>query len=199
MMKYIRTVFRKDPFQGIYQVNAFDLSILIPYFTILIILSIYGIHRYHLTYLYVRNRKKAPKPGGEFEQLPRVTIQLPIYNERYVIGRLLETVTRIDYPRELLEIQVLDDSTDETRMICSRLVSEYARAGHPITYYPRDLREGFKAGALAEGMKKATGEFIAIFDADFAPLPPTIRQMLPYFTDPNVGVVQRRWTWINRH
>src|SRR5215831_4867608 len=97
VVKYIRTVFRKDPFQGIYQVNAFDLSILIPYFTILIILSIYGIHRYHLTYLYLRNRKKAPQPSGKFEQLPRVTIQLPVYNERYVIGRLLETVTRIDY------------------------------------------------------------------------------------------------------
>ena len=199
VLKYIRTVFRKDPFQGIYQVNAFDLSILIPYFTILIILSIYGIHRYHLTYLYLRNRKRAPRPSGEFEQLPRVTIQLPIYNERYVVGRLLETVTRIDYPRELLEIQVLDDSTDETRMVCSRLVSEYARAGHLITYHHRDHREGFKAGALAEGMKKASGEFIAIFDADFAPLPSTIRQMLPYFIDPKVGVVQGRWTWINRH
>jgi len=199
VLKYVRTLFRKDPFQGIYQVNAFDLSILIPYFTILVILSIYGVHRYHLTYLYLRNRKKAPRPSGEFEPLPRVTIQLPIYNERYVVGRLLETATRIDYPRELLEIQVLDDSTDETRLVCSRLVSEYARAGYLVTYHHRDHREGFKAGALAEGMKKATGEFIAVFDADFAPPPAIIRQMLPYFADPKVGVVQGRWTWINRH
>jgi cellulose synthase/poly-beta-1,6-N-acetylglucosamine synthase-like glycosyltransferase len=199
VLKYVRTVFRKDPFQGIYQVNAFDLSILIPYFTILIILSIYGIHRYYLTYLYLRNRKKAPRPSGELEALPRVTIQLPIYNERYVVARLLESITQIDYPRELLEIQVLDDSTDETRMVCSRLVSEYARAGYPITYYHRDRREGFKAGALAEGMKKATGEFIAVFDADFTPPRAVIRQMLPYFVDPNVGVVQGRWTWLNRH
>ena len=114
---YLYKIFHKDPFRGIYQPNAFDLSILIPYFTILIILSIYGIHRYCLVYFYVKNRGKAPKPQGKFEVLPRVTIQLPIYNERYVVERLLETITRIDYPRDLLEIQVLDDSTDETRIV----------------------------------------------------------------------------------
>ncbi len=198
VVKYFYKVFHKDPFRGIYQPNGFDLSILIPYFTILIILSIYGIHRYCLVYLYLKNRKKAPKPEKQFEQLPRVTIQLPIYNERYVVERLLDAVTRIDYPRELLEIQLLDDSTDETRIVSSRLVSEYARAGHPITYHPRDNREGYKAGALAEGMKSATGEFIAIFDADFAPLPTILREMVHYFTDPKVAVVQGRWTWINR-
>jgi len=195
---YLYKVFHKDPFRGIYQPNAFDLSILIPYFTILIILSIYGLHRYHLTYLYMRNRGKAPKPQGRFESLPRVTIQLPIYNERYVVERLLETVTRIDYPRHLLEIQLLDDSTDETRIVASRLVSEYASAGYPVTYHHRTNREGFKAGALAEGMKTATGEFIAIFDADFAPPPEIIHQMIHYFADAKVGVVQGRWTWINR-
>jgi cellulose synthase/poly-beta-1,6-N-acetylglucosamine synthase-like glycosyltransferase len=195
---YLYKIFHKDPFRGIYQPNAFDLSILIPYFTILIILSIYGIHRYSLVYLYMKNRKRAPKPKGQFEVLPRVTIQLPIYNERYVVERLLEAVTRVDYPRDLLEIQVLDDSTDETCIVCSRLVSEYARAGHPITYHHRNNREGFKAGALAEGMKSSTGEFIAIFDADFAPPPEIILQMVHYFTDPKVAVVQGRWTWINR-
>jgi cellulose synthase/poly-beta-1,6-N-acetylglucosamine synthase-like glycosyltransferase len=198
VVKYFYKVFHNDPFRGIYQPNGFDLSILIPYFTILIILSIYGIHRYCLVYLYLKNRSKAPKPQKHFEQLPRVTIQLPIYNERYVVGRLLEAVTRIDYPRELLEIQLLDDSTDETRIVSSRLVSEYARAGHPITYHHRDHREGFKAGALAEGMKSATGEFIAIFDADFVPTPMILREMVHYFTDPKVAVVQGRWTWINR-
>jgi cellulose synthase/poly-beta-1,6-N-acetylglucosamine synthase-like glycosyltransferase len=199
VVKYFYKVFHKDPFRGIYQPNAFDLSILIPYFTILIILSIYGIHRYCLVYLYMKNRGKAPKPRGQFEVLPRVTIQLPIYNERYVVERLLEAVTRIEYPRDLLEIQVLDDSTDETRIVCSRLVSEYASAGHPITYHHRAHREGFKAGALAEGMKSATGEFIAIFDADFSPPPGIVHQMVHYFTDPQVAVVQGRWTWINRH
>ncbi|MGD0922615.1 MAG: glycosyltransferase [Terriglobia bacterium] len=199
LVRYVRHIFHRDPFQGLYQPNAFDLAILIPYFTILIILSIYGLHRYHLTYLYLKNRKKSPTPQGHFELLPRVTIQLPIYNERYVVERLLEAVTQVDYPRELLEIQVLDDSTDETRLVASRLVSEYAHAGYPISYHSRAHREGFKAGALAEGLKQATGEFIAIFDADFVPPPGVLRQMVHYFTDPQVAVVQGRWTWINRH
>ncbi len=197
--RYLHYVFFKNPFEGVYQPNAFDLSILIPYFTILIILSIYGIHRYCLTYLYLRNRHKAVKPSGKFAELPRVTVQLPIYNERYVVERLLEAVTRIDYPRERLDIQVLDDSTDETRIVCSRLVSEYASAGVPITYHHRTNREGFKAGALAEGLKTAAGELIAIFDADFAPPSGILHQMVHYFTDPKIAVVQGRWTWINRH
>ena len=199
VVNYFHKVFHKDPFRGIYQPNAFDLSILIPYFTILIILSIYGIHRYYLVYLYMKSRGKAPKPPQQFAELPRVTIQLPIFNERYVVERLLEAITRIDYPRELLEIQVLDDSIDETRVVCSRLVSEYASAGHPISYHHRDNREGYKAGALAAGMKSAQGEFIAIFDADFVPPPMILREMVHYFTDPQVAVVQGRWTWINRH
>ncbi len=198
VVRYLRHIFHKNPFQGIYEPNAFDISILIPYFTILIILSIYGIHRYHLTYLYLKNRHKVPKPQAHFENLPRVTVQLPIYNERYVVERLLEAVTRIDYPRESLEIQVLDDSTDETRVVASRLVSEYAHAGYPISYHHRASRDGFKAGALEAGLKEASGEYIAIFDADFVPPPGIIRDMVHYFTDPQVGVVQGRWTWINR-
>jgi cellulose synthase/poly-beta-1,6-N-acetylglucosamine synthase-like glycosyltransferase len=199
VLRYVRHIFRRDPFQGLYQPNAFDLAFLIPYFTILIALSIYGLHRYHLTYLYLKNRKKSSAPQRHFEQLPRVTVQLPLYNERYVVERLLEAVTQLDYPRELLEIQVLDDSTDETRLVASRLVSEYAHAGCLISYHHRGNRQGFKAGALAEGLKEATGEFIAIFDADFVPPPTVLRQMVHYFTDPQVAVVQGRWTWINRH
>ena len=198
VVHYFYQIFHKDPFRGLYQPNAFDLAILIPYFTILIILSVYGLHRYHLTYLYLKHRDKAPKPLRRFDELPRVTVQLPMYNERYVVARLLEAVTRLDYPWELLEIQVLDDSTDETRVVCSRLVSEYARAGVPITCYHRENREGFKAGALAEGLKKAAGEFVAIFDADFVPPPSILRELVHYFTDPQVGMVQGRWTWVNR-
>jgi cellulose synthase/poly-beta-1,6-N-acetylglucosamine synthase-like glycosyltransferase len=195
---YVYLIFHKDPFRGIYQPNAFDLSIEIPYFAILVILSAYGIHRYCLTYLYLKNRQKAPHPEKLFERLPRVTVQLPIYNERYVVERLLEAVVRLDYPRELLEIQVLDDSTDETRLLCAQLVDDYALAGYPVKYFHRENREGFKAGALAEGMQHATGEFIAIFDADFVPPPPILKQMVHYFTDPQVGMVQGRWAWINR-
>jgi cellulose synthase/poly-beta-1,6-N-acetylglucosamine synthase-like glycosyltransferase len=199
LVRYVVKVFRRDPFQGLYRANAFDLSILIPYFTILIILSIYGLHRYWLVHLFLKHRDQTPKPQASFTELPQVTVQLPLYNERYVVERLLEAVTRIDYPRERLEIQVLDDSTDETRLVASRLVSEYAQAGHRIGYFHRENREGFKAGALAEGMKKAAGEFIAIFDADFVPPPGIILDMVHYFTDPQVGMVQGRWTWVNRH
>jgi cellulose synthase/poly-beta-1,6-N-acetylglucosamine synthase-like glycosyltransferase len=198
VVKFVSQIFRRDPFQGLYQANLFDYCILIPYFGVLIVLSIYGIHRYYLTYLYLKNKKKAPKPPRQFEQLPRVTIQLPIYNERYVVERLLETICQVDYPKDLLDIQVLDDSTDETKVVCSRLVSEYARAGYPISYIHRDNREGFKAGALDAGLKQAKGEFVAIFDADFAPPSSVIRQMIHYFADPKVAVVQGRWTWINR-
>ena len=199
LARWVHSIFHKDPFRGIYRINAFDLSILIPYFTILSILSIYGLHRYFLTCLYLKNKRKAPKPPKHSGPLPRVTIQLPVFNERYVVERLLEAVTRIDYPRALLEIQLLDDSTDETRFVASRLVSEYAQAGCPISYHHRDHREGFKAGALAEGLKHSSGELIAIFDADFVPPPQVIRQMVEYFADPKVGVVQGRWTWVNRH
>jgi cellulose synthase/poly-beta-1,6-N-acetylglucosamine synthase-like glycosyltransferase len=199
VVKYFHNLFFRDPFRGLYEPNAFDVSILIPYFVLLGVLSIFGAHRYGLIYLYLKNKRNALKPAGNFAQLPRVTIQLPIFNERYVVERLIEAVARVDYPPELLDIQVLDDSTDETVMVASRLVSEYARSGCPITYHHRDCREGYKAGALAEGMKTAKGEFIAIFDADFVPPPQVIRQMVHYFTDPKVAVVQGRWTWLNRH
>jgi cellulose synthase/poly-beta-1,6-N-acetylglucosamine synthase-like glycosyltransferase len=198
VVRYFNHLFHKNPFRGLYRANAFDLAILIPYFTILIILAIFGLHRYHLTRLFLKHRRKPLQPPVPFEQLPRVTVQLPIYNERYVVERLLEAITRLDYPRELLEIQLLDDSTDETNQVASRLVSEYASAGYPISYHHRENREGFKAGALAEGLSKATGEFIAIFDADFVPAPDVLMRMIHYFTDPKVAVVQGRWTWLNR-
>jgi cellulose synthase/poly-beta-1,6-N-acetylglucosamine synthase-like glycosyltransferase len=199
VVHYFYLIFHKDPFRGIYQPNAFDLSIEIPYFTILIILSIYGIHRYVLTWLYLKNRHKVPKPEKFFEELPSVTVQLPIFNERYVVERLLEAVSRLDYPQDLLEIQLLDDSTDETKAVAERLARRYAAAGVPVNYLHRENREGYKAGALAEGLKVARGEFVAIFDADFVPPPDFLRRMVHYFADPKVGMVQGRWTWINQH
>ena len=187
-----------DPFQGLYRADGFDLAILIPYFLVLVLLSVYGVHRYSLVYLYLRTRHKAPIPSKRFERLPSVTVQLPLYNERYVVGRLLKAATALDYPRERLEIQVLDDSTDETTEIAKELVREYAARGHRVRYLHRSNRRGFKAGALAEGLKVAAGEFIAIFDADFVPPRGILRQMVEYFTDPEVGLVQGRWTWLNR-
>jgi cellulose synthase/poly-beta-1,6-N-acetylglucosamine synthase-like glycosyltransferase len=199
---YFRQHFLDKTFQGLYQVNAFDLALLIPYFIVLIILAAYGAHRYWLVYLYYKYKKnKTTEPAGHFEidSLPRITVQLPIYNEQYVVDRLLDAVCRLDYPREKLDIQLLDDSTDETVEVARILVERYAALGHPVTYIHRDNREGFKAGALAEGLKTAKSEFVAIFDADFVPPPDFLLNCIHYFTDPKVGMVQTRWTHINRN
>ncbi|HZS50835.1 MAG TPA: glycosyltransferase, partial [Bryobacterales bacterium] len=155
-----------NPFKGVYQLNAFDVALLIPYFTILVILSFYGLHRYMLVYTYFKYRKNATgDPVKRFEELPTVTIQLPLYNERYVVEQLLESVCHIEYPREKLEIQVLDDSTDETAAIAEAAAHRWSALGHPVTYIHRSDREGFKAGALQNGMRRSSGELIAIFDA----------------------------------
>jgi cellulose synthase/poly-beta-1,6-N-acetylglucosamine synthase-like glycosyltransferase len=199
VLQYIQRVFMPDPFRGIYQVNTFDLLILIPYFAVLIILAFYGSHRYILLYKYYRNRSNRPAPPSEaLSPLPRVTVQLPIYNERYVVERLIEEACRMEYPRELLEIQVLDDSTDDTVVLARNCVERFALLGHPIRYLHRDNREGFKAGALAEGLQSATGEFIAIFDADFLPPADFLQKTLPHFAHPTIGMVQTRWSYINR-
>src|SRR5262249_27232120 len=155
---------------GLYQVNGFDLMLLIPYFIVLILLASYGVHRYVLVYLYYRKRKNLiSAPIAEFGELPLVTVQLPIFNERFVVDRLRASVCQLKYPQDKLDIQLLDDSTDETQTVARELVEQYASQGYPVTYLHRTNREGFKAGALAEGMKTAKGEFIAIFDADFVP------------------------------
>src|ERR1017187_9097094 len=132
---------------------------MIRYFVVLVILAAYGLHRYFLVYEYFKNRRNVPGPPPPVTEWPKVTIQLPIYNERYVIERLVDAVARFDYPRELLDIQVLDDSTDETVQVARACVERFAAMGHPIVYLHRDNREGFKAGALAEGLRTAKGEF----------------------------------------
>jgi cellulose synthase/poly-beta-1,6-N-acetylglucosamine synthase-like glycosyltransferase len=129
--------------------------------------------------------------------LPRVTVQLPLFNERYVVERLLKGVTTTSYPKELLEIQVLDDSTDDTVEIVNNAVSDYRKRGFDIVHLHRNDRKGYKAGALEAGLSKAKGEFIAIFDADFIPPPEFLDETLPYFVDPRVGMVQARWGHIN--
>src|SRR5436190_14357459 len=139
---------------------------LAAYFFVLIVLAVYGWHRYYLVYLYMRNRDKEPQPQPPLDPLPVVTIQLPLYNEMYVADRLIEAVCRIEYPRSRLEIQVLDDSTDETRGIAELAVRRFAADGIDIKYLHRADRHGFKAGALEAGLKAARGEFVAIFDAD---------------------------------
>jgi cellulose synthase/poly-beta-1,6-N-acetylglucosamine synthase-like glycosyltransferase len=189
-------------FSNVYHANAFDLMMMIPYFVVLVTLAVYGIHRYFLVFEYYKYKKNVPPKPAEVKTWPRVTVQLPIFNERYVIERLVEAVAQFDYPRELLDVQVLDDSTDETQQVARACVERHAAQGMPITYIHRTNREGYKAGALENGLKTARGEFIAIFDADFIPPADFLRRTIPYFVDPehgaNVGMVQTRWTYLNR-
>jgi len=199
LVERLSRTFFDDTFAGIHQLQWFDYAILVPYFLALAVLGIYGLHRYITIYRYWRYRKNLlTEPPGRFQELPRVTIQLPIYNERFVVGRLIEAVSRIRYPRDRLQIQVLDDSTDDTCVIARRLVAEYQARGVPIEYRHRTNRRGFKAGALDEGLRHATGELIAIFDADFVPDPDFLEKTVHYFTDPKVGLVQTRWAFLNR-
>src|SRR5262249_43262588 len=154
---------------------------------------VYGWHRYYLVYLYLSNRDKQARPGPVPDPLPVVTIQLPLFNEMYVADRLIDAVCRIDYPRDRLEIQVLDDSTDETRGIAALAVQRWAYQGVDIKYLHRRDRTGFKAGALEEGLRSARGEFVAIFDADFKPSSDFLVRLMPYFTSERIGLVQARW------
>ena len=173
--------------------------ILVLYFFVLSILAIYGWHRYYLVYLYMKNKDKAPSPPPPLNELPPVTVQLPIFNEMYVADRLIGAVCELDYPRHLLEIQVLDDSTDETRDIAELAVRRYAAKGFDIKYLHRVDRIGYKAGALEAGLHQASGQFIAIFDADFIPPSDFLMRTLPHFgTDPRIGMVQARWGHINQ-
>src|SRR5919112_3248782 len=173
--------------------------ILVLYFFVLSILAIYGWHRYYLVYLYMKNKDNAPLPLPPPDVLPPVTVQLPIFNEMYVVDRLIDAVCEMDYPKELLEIQVLDDSTDETTDIAERAVRRHASRGFNIRYLHRVDRPGYKAGALEAGLRQADGEFVAIFDADFIPSRDFLQKTLPYFaTDPRIGMVQARWGHINQ-
>jgi cellulose synthase/poly-beta-1,6-N-acetylglucosamine synthase-like glycosyltransferase len=181
------------------QGNPLDWVVVALYLAVMVVLSVYGLHRYQLVYLYYRNRGCATgEPVARFDQLPTVTVQLPIYNEQFVVEQLLDAVCRLDYPHELLQIQVLDDSTDETQAVARAASERYAALGHPIEYVHRTHRHGFKAGALQAGLETARGELVALFDADFQPRPDFLYRTVHYFTDPGVGVVQARWTFRNR-
>lgn len=177
--------------------TPFETSVLIAYFFVLSILAVYGWHRYYLVYLYMKHRDNVPKALPALDPLPRVTIQLPIFNEMYVVDRLIAAVCAIDYPRERLDIQVLDDSTDETREIAELAVRRFRSQGFDIVYLHRTDRTGFKAGALEAGLRVAKGEFVAIFDADFVPPRDFLSSALPHFADRKVGMVQARWGHLN--
>lgn len=175
-----------------------EIAVIALYMSVLFILGVYGFHRGMLLFLYWKYRHAAPQPLGTFAELPIVTIQLPMYNEMYVAERLLEGVAGIDYPKDKLEIQVLDDSTDETVQIAQAKVAELKARGFNATYTHRIDRIGYKAGALEAGLKTALGDFLLVFDADFVPTPGIVKNLVQFFTDPQVGMVQARWGHLNR-
>ncbi len=181
--------------------ETLKVAILAAYFGILALLSFYGSHRYLMVYLYRRHASGPdPQPLKTFpeDDLPVVTVQLPFFNERYVAVRLIDAVAQMDYPVDRLEIQVLDDSTDDTTAIAQEAVDRWRAEGVDITLIHRTDRRGYKAGALGEGLKVARGEFVAVFDADFVPSPDYVRNVVHHFSDDKVGMVQARWGHINR-
>src|SRR6187397_1061761 len=178
--------------------SPLEFAILGLYFLTLVILAVFGLHRYIMVFLYFKHRDQRATSLPLPAKLPRVTVQLPLYNKMYVVDRLLDSVSKIRYPRELLEIQVLDDSNDETVAIAQAAVERHRENGLDIQYIHRDDRSGFKAGALEAGLKVAKGELILIFDADFVAPPEILETAIGQFGDPQVGMVQVRWGHINR-
>jgi len=168
------------------------------YLGVLTLLSVFGLHRLYLVSLYLRTRRAAPCDLPMPESCPIVTVQLPVFNEMYVVERLIDAVARLDYPADRLEIQVLDDSTDATSDLIRQRVALLRREGLDIKHLRRPKRSGFKAGALKAGMLAARGKVLCIFDADFVPAPEFLRRTVPHFVDPEVGMVQVRWSHLNR-
>jgi cellulose synthase/poly-beta-1,6-N-acetylglucosamine synthase-like glycosyltransferase len=168
------------------------------YLLVVGLLFAYGVNFLYLTALALRRRGDPPPPTLAPEAYPRVTVQLPIYNELYVAGRLIQAAARLDYPRDLLEIQVLDDSTDETTGLVAELVRGLQAEGVDIHHLHRTHRQGYKAGALAAGLEAASGDLLAVFDADFVPEPDFLKRTVAYFQDPRIGFVQARWEHLNR-
>lgn len=176
--------------------------LIVLYIGAALLLAVYAFNSWVLTFLYLLNRHKTPvaPTASACSNLPPVTVQLPLYNEALVVERLIDAAVRLDYPAHLLQIQVLDDSTDETTELAQFRVDFYRAQGLNIEVIHRWDRTGFKAGALANGLATATGEFIAVFDADFVPNPDFLRQTVPYFADaPDLGIIQTRWGHLNRH
>jgi cellulose synthase/poly-beta-1,6-N-acetylglucosamine synthase-like glycosyltransferase len=176
--------------------------IIVVYSFAILLIFVYSLAQLNLLFNYIQSKKKTKNiDSWDFsnpDQIPRVTIQLPIYNEKYVVERLLDNIVLLAYPKEKLEIQVLDDSTDDSVVETAAMIKKYASQGIDIKHIQRTNREGFKAGALKEGLITATGEFIAIFDADFMPKKDWLLKTIPNFKNDAIGVVQTRWGHLNR-
>ena len=177
--------------------KGLEIGLLVLYGLGLLFILSYSVIQIYLVIKYNKRKKLGPKEWSPMHELPKVTVQLPLYNELYVVERLIESILKFDYPKELLEVQILDDSTDETTQIVAGSIAPYLAQGFQIEHIRREDRSGFKAGALAVGMQKAHGEFVAIFDADFLPHPDFLQKMILPFRDEKVGCVQSKWQHIN--
>lgn len=178
--------------------SVLSMSIIAIHFVLLLILCLFGLHRLSMVFRWFRYRKFQPKQPKLFEQLPRVTVQIPLYNERMVAQRIVDSIVKLEYPHDRLQIQIVDDSNDDTCELIAERVKFYQQQGIDIEHVQRVNRQGFKAGALKDAMDTATGEFIAIFDADFIPHPNTLLDSIHYFTQKDVAMVQLRWEHLNR-
>ena len=187
-----------DTIQGPGALTAAQIAILVLYCATVALLSLYGFHRWFMLRLYHRHRRESNEPAGRFDELPGVTVQLPIYNEYHVVDRLVDSIGRLDYPKDRLEVQVLDDSTDETRGRAVAAVERLRARGVDARYLHRDDREGYKAGALAAGLSRARHEFLFLLDADFVPPADVLQRSIHHFTDERIGMVQMRWGHLNR-
>jgi cellulose synthase/poly-beta-1,6-N-acetylglucosamine synthase-like glycosyltransferase len=176
-----------------------DITFLLVYAVAILMLIFFGLHKYFLLYLHAKYKDRPILQSSKPGELPTVTVQLPLFNERYVVERLIRAVCALQYPKELLEIQVLDDSTDDTTEVARALVSDFASSGYDIVYLHRHNRRGFKAGALDAGLRTAKGDLVAIFDADFVPTPDFLTRTVGYFETAKIGMVQTRWGHINRN
>ncbi|MEM1355177.1 MAG: glycosyltransferase [Planctomycetota bacterium] len=172
--------------------------ITVAYVLLVLLIGVYGLHRYFLVFHWRKHRREIPRPKRKFEKLPRVTVQLPLFNEGMVAERVIDATACIEYPEDRLQIQVLDDSTDGSEQVAEQRCAYWRAKGLDIEYTHRTDRTGFKAGALANGLKTATGEFVAIFDADFVPHTSFLKRTIHFFTDPKIGMVQTRWDHLNR-
>jgi len=178
--------------------HAVQIILVTIYVVVLLAVAFYGFHRYVLVYLYLKHRDDIYQPKSKFTALPRITVQLPMFNEDQVAERVIRHCCELDYPLDRLEIQVLDDSLDQSAEFTERACREWSEKGYPVRYIHRTNRIGYKAGALAEGMQQASGDFIAIFDADFVPPRDILKNVVNYFTDDQIGMVQVRWDHLNR-
>ncbi|MEO1336423.1 MAG: glycosyltransferase, partial [Myxococcota bacterium] len=174
-----------------------DVLLLSAYFGVLTLLALSGLHRLHLTLQALRRPKRTESETPT--EWPTVVIQLPMYNEAFVAERVIRAAAAQTYPPDRFSVQVLDDSTDETVGVVNRVVADLQRAGRPVEVVRRPKRTGFKAGALAYGLEQSDAELVAIFDADFVPLPDFLEKMVPHLhSDPKLGLVQARWSHLNR-